>query len=290
MAVNLEKSSEACVLQISKDDSTKSALLRLAPDQASLFRLLTADDFDVDGTPELNDFARKLTENRDPMRAVNMLLRQASRLWKRSIDNVDADPSVFFSDLSSAANDPDGMHTVGSLSQESKEAVATAVPIYSGLLEALFVGSWDDHLVRKAEMHRQLAVKKFVDENMLENATANVAMELEDMTLNSKSLVNSSPLRSLQEQKSSKQKLPALKMPFQKNRLALRNPAPPKTTTKNNKKKKLDQKTTPKVNAAAQKAAAAAKDAAAAKGKSDSGTNKTRKKKFGTKGRQRTRP
>jgi hypothetical protein len=79
MAVNQEKSSEACVLQISKDDSTKSALLRLAPDQASLFRLLTADDFDIDGTPELNDFARKLTENRDPMRAVNML-RQASQL------------------------------------------------------------------------------------------------------------------------------------------------------------------------------------------------------------------
>jgi hypothetical protein len=56
------------------------------------------------------------------------------------------------------------------------------------------------------------------------------------------------------------------------------------------KKKKTDQKTTPKVNAAARKAAAAAKDTAAAKGKSDSGTNKTRKKKFSTKGTQRTRP
>jgi hypothetical protein len=35
MVANLNKSSEACILQINKDDSTKSALSRLmAPDQA----------------------------------------------------------------------------------------------------------------------------------------------------------------------------------------------------------------------------------------------------------------
>jgi hypothetical protein len=113
MVVNLEKSSEAYVLQISKDDSTKSALSRLAPDQASLFRLLTADDFDIDGTPELNDFARKLTENRDPMRAVNML-RQASRLWKGSISDKSLLQFLSSGYLAPDINqEPDGLTSLG---------------------------------------------------------------------------------------------------------------------------------------------------------------------------------
>jgi hypothetical protein len=75
MVWNLNKSSEARVLQINKDDSTKSALSRLmAPDQASsLFHLLTADSFEMDGVPELNEFTMKLTKGQDPMRVVNMV-------------------------------------------------------------------------------------------------------------------------------------------------------------------------------------------------------------------------
>jgi hypothetical protein len=199
-------------------------------------------------------------------------------------DDVAADPLVFFSDLSSATNDPDGMHTVGSLSQESKEAVATAVPIFSGLLEALFVRSWDNYLVRKAEIHRQLAVKKFVDENMLENATADIAMELEDITLNSKKLGELVSAQVTAGTKKLQAKIARLENALPKNQTGAQKSSAAK------KKKKTDQKTTPKVNAAARKAAAAAKDTAAAKGKSDSGTNKTRKKKFSTKGTQRTRP
>jgi hypothetical protein len=80
MMANLNKLSEAHVLQINKDDSTKSALSRLGPDQASLFlHLLTANSFEmVDGVPELNEFTTKLTKSQDPMRAVNMV-QQATR-------------------------------------------------------------------------------------------------------------------------------------------------------------------------------------------------------------------
>ena len=79
MVLNLTKSLAAYVQQIAKDDSTKSALSRLAPDQAALFNLLTAEDFNVDGTPELKELTIKLTKSRDPMRSINMV-RQETRL------------------------------------------------------------------------------------------------------------------------------------------------------------------------------------------------------------------
>jgi hypothetical protein len=84
MVVNLNRSSEAYVKQISKDDSTKSSLSRMAPDQAGLFSLLSAENFNVEGTPKLNSFTAKLTESRDPMRAINMV-RQETRRWGGTI-------------------------------------------------------------------------------------------------------------------------------------------------------------------------------------------------------------
>ena len=86
MILNLTKLSKAYVRQITKDDSTKSALSCLALNQAVLFNLLTADDFNVDGTPDLNAFTTKLTKSRDAMRSINMV-RQESRLWGGSISN-----------------------------------------------------------------------------------------------------------------------------------------------------------------------------------------------------------
>jgi hypothetical protein len=77
MVLNLNKSSEAYAKQISKDDTTKSSLSRLAPDQAALFKLLSAENFDVTGTPALNSFTTSLTESRDPMRAINMVRQVA---------------------------------------------------------------------------------------------------------------------------------------------------------------------------------------------------------------------
>jgi hypothetical protein len=52
-----------------------------------LFNLLTASNFEVDGTPELNAFTAKLTESRDPMRTINMV-RQETRQWKGSISET----------------------------------------------------------------------------------------------------------------------------------------------------------------------------------------------------------
>jgi hypothetical protein len=80
MILNLNKSSEAYVEQISKDDSANSSLSRLASDQAALFKLLPAENVDVSGTPGLNSFTASLTESRDPMREINMV-RQVARNW-----------------------------------------------------------------------------------------------------------------------------------------------------------------------------------------------------------------
>jgi hypothetical protein len=49
MVLNLTKSLEACTKQSLKDDSLKSALSPLSPNQSALFNLLTADDFEVHG-------------------------------------------------------------------------------------------------------------------------------------------------------------------------------------------------------------------------------------------------
>jgi hypothetical protein len=70
MILNLTKLSEAYVRQITKDESSKSALSHLAPDQAALFNLLASENFDV-----LNEFTTKLTESRDPiMRSIKNMV------------------------------------------------------------------------------------------------------------------------------------------------------------------------------------------------------------------------
>ena len=113
MVLNLNKSSEAYVRQINKDDTTKSSLSRLAPDQASLFHLLTAENFEVEGTPSLNTFTRKLTESRDPMRAINMV-RQATRLWQGSITDKSLIQLLSSGYLAPQINqEPDGLTSLG---------------------------------------------------------------------------------------------------------------------------------------------------------------------------------
>jgi hypothetical protein len=70
MILNLTKLSEAYVRQITKEESSKSALSHLAPDQAALFNLLASENFDV-----LNEFTTKLTESRDPiMRSIKNMV------------------------------------------------------------------------------------------------------------------------------------------------------------------------------------------------------------------------
>jgi hypothetical protein len=85
MVLHFNKSSEAYVCQTTNDDSTKSALSRLAPDQTALFNLLTAENFKVNGTPDLTTFTAKLiVKSRDPMGSINMVQQEAS-LWGGSI-------------------------------------------------------------------------------------------------------------------------------------------------------------------------------------------------------------
>jgi hypothetical protein len=57
VVLNFNKSSKSCVHQITKDDSTKSALSRLTLNQVALFNFLTAKKFKIDRTPELNTFS-----------------------------------------------------------------------------------------------------------------------------------------------------------------------------------------------------------------------------------------
>jgi hypothetical protein len=199
-------------------------------------------------------------------------------------DDVDTDLQVFFADLKTATNDPVDTHIVGTLSQEYTDAVAPAVPSYAGLLEALFVRSWDTYLARKADLHRQLAVKNFVEENLRENITADVAMDLEDITVNSKKLGELVTAQVNAGTKKLQAKIARLEQSIPKNQTGAQKSSAVK------EKNKKDQKTTQKKGPNAQQAAAAAKDTAAVNGKPATGKNKKGKKKRNTNRKPRPRP
>jgi hypothetical protein len=113
MVLSLTKSSEAYTKEISKGDSSKSALSRLSPDQSALFNLLTSNDFKTYGTPNLNNFTSKLTESRDPMQAINMV-RQATSLWGGSISDKSLLQFLCSGHLTPDVNrEPDGMTSLG---------------------------------------------------------------------------------------------------------------------------------------------------------------------------------
>jgi hypothetical protein len=131
MVLNLNKSSEAYVRQITKDETTKSALSRLVPDQAALFNLLTAENFEIEGAPELNAFTTKLTESQDPMRSINMV-RQETRLWGGCITDKSLLQFLSSGYLAPDMNqEPDGMMSLGFMPHherhrfEDKSNVAT---------------------------------------------------------------------------------------------------------------------------------------------------------------------
>jgi hypothetical protein len=132
------------------------------------------------------------------------------------------------------------------------------------------------YLTRKAELLRQLAVKSFVEANMRENITAEVAMELEDITVNSKKLGELVAEQVNAGTKKLQAKVTRLEQALPKNKSG----AQPSSAAK--EKNKTDQKTTPKKvkgKGNAQKADAAAKDSTSAKGKTPPGSNKKEKSK-----------
>jgi hypothetical protein len=113
VVLNLNKSSEAYICQITKDDTTKSAPSQLVPDQATLFNLLTSKNFETDGTRELNVFTAKLIESRDPMRLIN-IVRQETRLWGSSISDKSLLQFLSSGYLAPDMNqEPDGLTSLG---------------------------------------------------------------------------------------------------------------------------------------------------------------------------------
>jgi hypothetical protein len=94
----------------------------------------------------------------------------------------------FFGILKTVTNDGAAEHVVGTLDPASKILVAPAIPDFKSTLEALFLRSWDQYLVKKAETARQICVQEFVQEQLVENITADVAMDLEGITQNSQKL------------------------------------------------------------------------------------------------------
>lgn len=93
-----------------------------------------------------------------------------------------------FGILKTVTNDGAAEHVVGTLDPASKILVAPAIPDFKSTLEALFLRSWDQYLVKKAETARQICVQEFVQEQLVENITADVAMDLEGITQNSQKL------------------------------------------------------------------------------------------------------
>jgi hypothetical protein len=118
---------------------------------------------------------------------------------------------------------------------------------------------------------------------MLENITADVAMELEDITVNSKKLGELVTAQVTAGTKKLQAKIARLEQAIPKNQTGAQKSSAAK------KKNKKDQKTTLKKNANAQKAAAAAKDTTAAKEKTATGNNKKGKKTANSNRRQRNR-
>lgn len=192
-------------------------------------------------------------------------------------DGEHSDLQVFFQEFKISTNDPDEVHMVGSLDEAYSEAVASAVPDYKCLLEALFVRSWDTYLSRTAELARQLEVKTFVEASMRENATADVAMELEEITINSQKLGDLVQSKITEGTRKLTAKIARLEKAVPKNKQGAQ-----KSGASNTNKNKKDQKTPKKKQGAdAPKAAVADKDSTAAKGKAkaNSGANKTKQKK-----------
>ena len=123
--------------------------------------------------------------NTDPDKPRNLIVSTVEDnlgLLKHSgffnLHSEQTDLQIFFGLLKAATNDANEEYIAGSLSQASKDAVVSAAPDYLQVIDAIFVRSWDTYLTRKAALARQLEVKTFVEEELRENVTSDVAEEL----------------------------------------------------------------------------------------------------------------
>jgi hypothetical protein len=95
----------------------------------------------------------------------------------------------FFDYFKTATEDPAPAHTVPCPDLElGYYAVIPAEESFCNLLEALFVRSWTAYLSTQEEQVRALQLKEFVDRSMKTSATAPVAMDVDNITVDSPAL------------------------------------------------------------------------------------------------------
>jgi hypothetical protein len=99
-------------------------------------------------------------------------------------------PSVqaFFDIFKTTADLPTEAHQHETLSLERQQHVEDARDSLKTALAAIFTRSWTAYLGIKAEQERQLALQEFVETSFKKSATASVAMDVDQITLDSPAL------------------------------------------------------------------------------------------------------
>jgi hypothetical protein len=164
MVLNLNKSSELMVKQISTTESSKSSLSRLAPDQATLLKLLKAESFEGEGMRELNEFTAKLTQSRDPMTAINMV-RQETAGWRASMS--DRSLLQFLSSGYLAPNinqEPDGLTSLGVIPHHKKHRFKDKTSATSDNMRAMFGEKTFDEDTIKRYSKKQLFLPSRIED------------------------------------------------------------------------------------------------------------------------------
>jgi hypothetical protein len=186
----------------------------------------------------------------------------------------------FFGLVKTIVNDNSDEHIVGTLDPAHLALVAPTIPDFKSTLEALFVRSWTQYLSKKAESTRQIAVKTFVEEELKESITSEVAMDLEGIAadpskleqyISSKIAEGTRTLRATVDRLSDKSPRTKSKSKTEKATPNTAKNKPGAQTSNAPKRNPRDQKTTKKKKekspkAAAPPAAAAAKDSTNANG------------------------
>jgi hypothetical protein len=95
---------------------------------------------------------------------------------------------AFFNLFKTAASIPTEAHEHGTLSLERQHALEAAGDTLKNILSALFTRSWSAYLGVKAEQQRQLELQEFVETSFKKTATIPVAMDIDQITLDSPAL------------------------------------------------------------------------------------------------------
>jgi hypothetical protein len=99
-------------------------------------------------------------------------------------------PQDFFDTLATATNDHHPIHNFGAfpLTQQVDSETEMGEDPLTIVLTAIFVNSWTEYLRSENEKARILETKTFADSILKDNITAQVAMDLEDVTPSSSSI------------------------------------------------------------------------------------------------------